>query len=116
MPLRPFNTSQQTLFAASDDANLPGPWQQGIATFYGGQPDGKVRMCNIRLYFGRPGSHCSSGLPRFCASAAACDAVEHAISCMLLMRSMQQSDHAGTIPLKTRNRQSKDMAVKLSGC
>ena len=46
MPLRPFNTSQQTFFAASDDANLPGPWQQGIATFYGGQPDGKVRMCN----------------------------------------------------------------------
>ena len=42
MPLRPFNTSQQTFFAASDDANLPGPWQQGIATFYGGQPDGKV--------------------------------------------------------------------------
>ena len=38
------NSSRPTFFAASDDSNLPGPWQQGIATFYGGQPDGLVRL------------------------------------------------------------------------
>ena len=36
------NSSRLTFFAASDDSDLPGPWQQGIATFYGGQPDGLV--------------------------------------------------------------------------